>query len=213
VKRTVTFVAGVLALGVVAYVGSRLWAQQPAGTRPAAPQTRVALLNVRYVFKHYKKYENFIEGLKQKEKKFIETMKSKQNQLEAKNREYQTTQDPAKKEKLEQEIRDIQRTVEDERNKARRDATRELNEETVKIYKEIRDAAIRHAQQYNYEMVLQYEGAITREERDSPGLISRGLSAGGCYPLYWHQGLDISGHVLYALNRSLSPAAPAKPSR
>src|SRR5439155_1529767 len=68
VKRTVCLAAGLVALGVVIYVG-KLWAQQPgaAGATPAAapePRTRIALLNLNYVIKFYKKFNNYQEQLK-----------------------------------------------------------------------------------------------------------------------------------------------------
>src|SRR5262245_4205815 len=64
VKRTVILAAGAVALSAALYVGN-LWAQTGArpGTAPAPapapaaaePRTRVALINLTYVIKHYSK--------------------------------------------------------------------------------------------------------------------------------------------------------------
>src|SRR5205823_1731107 len=53
VKRTVTYAAGVLILGVAVYAGSRLWAQNTSGAARPAPTTRIALINLPYVIKNY----------------------------------------------------------------------------------------------------------------------------------------------------------------
>src|SRR5271166_4429060 len=64
VKRTVTIVAGIAALALVAYFGSRLWAQAPGAAAAAPAQTRVAVINLLQVIKNYNKakfYETELE--------------------------------------------------------------------------------------------------------------------------------------------------------
>src|SRR5262249_45886073 len=58
VKRSMALTVGVLSLGVAVWFASKLWAEP---TRPAAStQTRVAMLNLRWVIKNYSKYTAFI---------------------------------------------------------------------------------------------------------------------------------------------------------
>jgi Skp family chaperone for outer membrane proteins len=202
VKRTVAIVAGVLSLAVALYVG-KLWAQTP---RPAgAPQTRVGLLNIRYVIKHYDKYKFFMEQMKDEDKKFGEQIKARQAQGEQIKK--QLDNKTGDKEALEQQLRTLQREIEDMVAKARREVARRGNEEMVKVYKEIRDAAYRHAQSHNYDMVIHFEGAADKDEVDSPALIVRNMNAGGAVPMYWNPQLDISAHVLTALNTAYRNAA------
>src|SRR5262249_46823940 len=86
VKRTVVFTAGVLALGLAGYLGSHLRAQQ-AGNAPAAPaftepRTRIALINLAYVIKNYKKTETFQSEIKAEFKTFEGRAQAKQTEYE-----------------------------------------------------------------------------------------------------------------------------------
>ena len=199
-KRTVAFVAGALALSVAAYTGSRLMAQTGSARPAGAPQTRVALINLRYVFKYYKKYDAFMKGMQDQEKKVMEGLRGKLKLAEEKLAKIQTAP-PDQREKLDQEARDLKRQVEDENGKWMRESKRRVIEETVKIYREIREVATAYAQSTGFEMVLQFEGGISKEEAESPGLIARNLSA-AYYPMYWANGLDISFQVLTKLNNA-----------
>ena len=207
-KRTVTYVAGVLVLGVAAYAGSRLWAQNANGAaRPAAPTTRVGLINLPYVIKNYDKYKSFMEQMLKEEKGYATDIKTKKDQQEAKTKALQTTVDAAKKEALETEVRNLQRDIEDLAAKARREMNKKGADMMVVVYKEIRDAAWRHAQSNNFDVVMHFADGTTPEEMNSPQSIVPKMQAGGCVPLYWNPGLDISGYVLHALNSSYRAAS------
>jgi Skp family chaperone for outer membrane proteins len=207
-------VAGALALGVAVYAGSRLSAQNTGATRPAAPQTRIALINLPYVIKNYEKYKSFIKEMQEEDKKYVEQIKTKKDIQEKKAKEAAATPDAAKKEALEQEGRNLQRDIEDLAAKARKEMNKRGSDMMVQVYKEIRDAAWRHAQSNNFDLVLHFEDGSTAEEMNSAAVIMRKMNAGGCIPLHWNPALDISGHVLYALNAAYAgatgkPAAPA----
>ena len=210
-KRTVAYVAGVLALGVAVYAGSRLMAQGGAApAKAAAPSTRVALINLPYVIKNYEKYKNFISQMQAEEKKYADDIKSKKDAQERKAKDLQGVVDPAKKESIEGEIKNLQRDIEDLAGKARKELNKKGTDMMVLVYKEVRDAAWRHAQSNNFDMVLHFEDGTTPDEMNSPVAIMRKIQAGGCIPLYWNPALDISGHVLYALNAAYKgPTTPA----
>jgi len=192
-----TWVVGVLSLGAAMYFGTKLWAQpaRPAG----AAGTRVAMLNLRWVIKNYAKYQDFIAEMKNQEKTFVTTMETKQKQLEALAKEAEKLEGPARDAK-EQEMRSVQHDMEELKLKVRKEVGQRSNDEMVKVYKEVRDAAYRHAQSQGFDLVLHFEGPADSKEVDSPVLVMRNINAGGCVPLYWNPSLDISGHVLNALN-------------
>jgi len=198
---------GALSLGAAVYFGSRLGAQAPV--KPAATtQTRIAMVNLRWVIKNYAKYQSFIDQMKAAEKMYIEQLTAKQKQLEAKAKEIESgTVKPADREKAEQEVRNLQREMEDIKLKARKEVAQRSTDEMVKVYKEVRDAAWRHAQANGFDLVLHFEGPADKTEVDSSVLIQRNMNAGGCVPLYWNPSLDISGHVLNALNSSFKDGA------
>jgi Skp family chaperone for outer membrane proteins len=214
VKRSMAWTVGLLSLGAAVYFGSQLWAQ-PA-TRPAASaQTRVAVLNLRWVIKNYAKYQTFIDLMKAEEKKYITELTAKQKQLEEKAKEAEKIPpaDAKRREAIEQEARNIQRDMEDIKLRARKEVAQKSNDEMVKVYKEVRDAAYRHAQSQGFDLVLHFEGPADSGEVDSPVLVTRNMNAGGCVPLYWNPNLDISASVLKALNapfRDIQPKTAPK---
>ena len=211
-KRTVAFVAGVLTLGVVVYAGSRLVAQPATAPRPAGAGTRVALLNLRFVIKHYEKYKAFMELMKKKDEDYLTVIKSKNLQAEKLRKEAQQQPNlPAtRREQIEQDLRNLQRDVEDLTAKARKDLAKQGSEEMVRVYKEIRDATYRYAKANNIDLVLHFEGAADDKELDNPVLIQRNFNV-GCCPLYWNASLDISYHVLTALNGAYKQGVGAVP--
>jgi Skp family chaperone for outer membrane proteins len=213
VKRSMVWTTCVLSLGAAVYFGSKLWAQPAATTRPAATaQTKVAMLNLRWVIKNYAKYQQFIDAMKVEEKKYVEQLTGKQKLLEAKAKEAEKATEK-QREAIEQEARNIQRDMEDIKLQARKVVAQRSNDEMVKVYKEVRDAAYRHATSQGFDLVLHFEGPADPNEVDSPVLVTRNMNAGGCVPLYWNPALDISGHVLKALNAQVTPKAPAAPGK
>jgi Skp family chaperone for outer membrane proteins len=200
------FTVGVLSLSAAIWFASKLWAQ-PATHPAAAGQTHVAMLNLRWVIKNYMKYNAFIESMKQEEKKYVDELKLKQIAIEKLAKEMEAI--PAdKREAKEQEIRNLQREIEDIKLRARKEVTQKSNDEMVKVYKEVRDAAYRHATANGFDLVLHFEGAADKSEIDSPVLVMRNLNSGGCAPLYWNPSLDISGHVLKVLNDAYTAGRP-----
>jgi Skp family chaperone for outer membrane proteins len=204
VKKSMVLALSLLSLGVAAYFGSQVGGQTTAPARPAATaQTRIAMLNLRWVIKNYDKYKSFIEQMKNEEKTYLDQLQGKQKLIETKAKELDRVDKPLteqEKEKLAIEVRNIQRDMEDIKLKARKEVTQKSNDEMVKVYKEVRDAAYRHAQSQGFDLVLHFEGPADKGEIDSPVLVTRNMNAGGCVPLYWNPALDISGHVLNALN-------------
>ncbi len=210
-KRTVALVAGLAALGVMGWLGSRLSAQQGAApARPAAPQTRIALLNLNYVIKGYKKYQNFQNEFKAKVMEHENMIKAKATQAETLAKDLQNPSlDATKREAMEKQIRDLKRDVEDMNASARQSLAKLNDEQMVILFKEVRDAAQRHAMANNFELVLHYNDATTQAEYDSAPNIARKMHSTGCMPMYWAQGMDISADVMHALNTHYSKTAPA----
>ncbi len=205
-KKSMVLALSMLSLGVAAYFGSRVGGQSAAAPRPAATaQTRIAMLNLRWVIKNYAKYQSFIEQMKHEEAGYLTQLQEKQKLIESKAKDAEKLT-PADRERLETELRNIQREMEDIKLKARKDVTQKSNDEMVKVYKEVRDAAYRHAQSQGFDLVLHFEGPADKNEVDSPVLVTRNMNAGGCVPLYWNPSLDISGHVLNALNSAFKNA-------
>jgi Skp family chaperone for outer membrane proteins len=205
VKRTVVFTAAVLALGLAAYLGSQLQAQQPgtAPARPAAaePRTRIALLNLAYVIKNYKKTETFQAEIKAEFKNYEARAQAKRAQMEqlAKHASDPKTT-PEQRESDEKTITQLKREIEDINAEAKSTLGKKGDEQMVILYREIQDAAGRYAVAHNFEAVFHYLDATTQQDYYSPNMIVRKLQSPSLMPLYQAPGLDISVEVVMALN-------------
>jgi len=190
------WMAGVLSLTAAVYFGTQLVAK-PAP--PAAPaQTRVAVLNLRRVIKNYDRYQQFIEEMKKQEQGYVDAIKAKQTQIEALTKQAELLQGPARDAK-EKEMRTVQQEIENIKLDARKEMAAKGNDEMVKVFIAVRDAASRYAKANNFDLVLHFEGAGDEKEVDTSALVTKQINA-GCSPLYWNSSLDISGPVLDAVN-------------
>jgi Skp family chaperone for outer membrane proteins len=194
---------GVLSLAGAAYFASKLWAKPTPAGAPA--QTRVAVLNLRLVIKQYDRYKQFIEAMKKEEAGYIEALKKKQKQADDLSKQADGLPGAAR-EAREQEISSLQRELENLKEKARREVSEKSAREMVAVYKLVREAATRYAKANNIDLVLHYEGAVEKDEIDSPALVLRNMNAPGCTPLYWDSSLDISNAVIDALNAEFKRA-------
>jgi Skp family chaperone for outer membrane proteins len=196
-----------LALGLAGYLGSHLRAQQ-AGNAPAAPaftepRTRIALINLAYVIKNYKKTETFQTEIKAEFKSYEGRAQANQTKLEqlAKHANEPGTT-PQQREADQAEGTKLKREIEDLNNEAKKIIGKKNDEQMVILYREIQDAAQRYAVAHNYDLVLHYIDAVTQADYYSPGAIARKLQSSACMPMYQAPGLDISREVVMALNAS-----------
>jgi Skp family chaperone for outer membrane proteins len=189
----------------LAGIGLYARAQQPAAqtTRPtyAEPRTRVALLNLAYVIKNYKKTQTFQEEIKIEFKKYEERAQFKNKQMEELTKhasDPKTT--PEQREADANEMKKLKREVEDINAEAKNILGKKGDEQMVILYREIQDAAQRYAVAHNYEAVFHYIDATTQQDYYSPGAIARKLQTPSLMPMYQAPGLDISMEVVMALN-------------
>lgn len=212
-KRTLTLLACLVAVAVVvaAYGGSRLSAKAEAPARPAPPkQPRIAILNLRFIVKNYKKYKAFMEEVKRLDEKYVNEVKAKNKEADKLQKRLTETTDEEKREQIQKSLRRISNEIKEISESARKEMGRRGEKEMVLVYKEIRDVAIRHAKANKIDLVLKFNGAADKEERDSPILIKQNFNDGAC-PIYWEDSLDISEDILKALNDAFdrSVRAPA----
>lgn len=208
-KRTAFLVAGLALLGAAVYV-STLWAQ-PA--RPAAqPTTKVGLLNITYVIKHYNKYKTYSEDLKATVAKYQAKdteWKTKGEKL-AKDRAAPNATD-AQKDAIDRELKNLERMIEDNKNEAQKAIVKKQDEQIKILYGDVRDVVAKYAQSNGFEMVLHYHEPLTNEEYYSAANYARKMQIGALMPIYYAGGLEISPQVLEALNKQV-PAAAAPPA-
>jgi Skp family chaperone for outer membrane proteins len=197
--------AGVVALVVLAY-GRPLSQAAPKPERPA-PRTRIGLLNLTYVIKNYEKFKTFQQEILEAFKPYQETDQTKKKKLEDLSKEANKPETPeARRLELAKQIKDLQREINDGKVTAKKAMEKKGAEQMKVLYLDIMDAATRHARSHDFEMVLHYNEATTKEDFYSTENVARKLQAGTLLPLYAAPGLDISQEVVEALNRELKPA-------
>jgi Skp family chaperone for outer membrane proteins len=216
VKRTVGIVAGVVALCLVGYVGSRLAAEPPktaptAGT-PAAPQpqTKVAVMNLSYVIKNYKKWEAFQKDYKEKLEAFDKQLAPKKKEYEDWEKELKKPEvSAAQKEEIGKKMREIQRVMQDKAEDYKKVLAEFEGNSFTTIYNDVKNMTERYARSKGIELVMHYNDGTTEAEVNTPTNIGRKMGQGACFPLYTAPGMDISQDVLKYLNAALT-SAPTK---
>ena len=212
-KRTVAITAGLLALAGVVYVAGRLPAEPPGGgaaTPVAAPEpkTRIALVNMAYVFKWYGKWKGFQSQLKVDFEKY-------EKQAQLKNAEIaeliKVAQDPkstaAQKDKAADDVKRLKRELEDINTSAKKNLGTTSDEQMTIIFKEVYEAAARYAQGHNYDAVFMYTEAEAQDYFNPNNIIAK-LQNRACMPLYYAPGMDISQQIVMTLNASYRPGTP-----
>jgi RNA polymerase sigma factor (sigma-70 family) len=199
--------ATLLGLGVGLWRGSSAAGEPPDRrgedpTRPAVePKTRIALVNLSYVLKHDDEAKAAQEAIKKQAKAFEDSVKASRAKIEALTQELAVPGLTAEaRDKLEREIRVARRLLEDEQEDVRRKLTKLNDEQTVALYKKIREAATRYAQAHGIELVLQYSDATEEADVYSPANIQRKMQSAGCTPLYAAPGIDVSKEIVAVLN-------------
>lgn len=216
-KRTITILAGLAAIAGTAYLGSRLWAQTPppyspppAVARPAAapapaspPLSRIAVVNLGQVIKHYQKFTLFQAELTKESQKFKKEyddesarLKNKQDELQKLGPEANT-----RREQLERDIRDIQRRLQDYGEEIKKNLGKKQFEGLVAIYKDVKKAVSDYARPRSIELVLEYNDGIGEDEF-LPAFMQKKLE-GACWPLYMAPNLDITNAVTDMLNQQI----------
>jgi Skp family chaperone for outer membrane proteins len=216
VKRTFLIVAGIAALGAVAYFGSGLGAQGIGGAPAASGGTRIAVVNVGTVFSKYRKAITFKDELQQVIKPYKDKadgwrkeMISYQQMIQAKDfQKY-------KKEDLEKAILDRKRALEDMDRDVRNLVGKKQEDQLVQLWKEVNGGIKLYAKTRGFQVVFGYGDPMDEKEWDTFPNINRkmqGMDLGGLCPLYIADGLDVSMDVVTSLNAAFDQARPAGPA-
>jgi Skp family chaperone for outer membrane proteins len=213
VKKTLFVAGGILALGVLCYVG-RLWAQQTPSTGPSAqgaPRTRIALINLTYVVKYYDKYKVYQEEMKGAIQPFQARDKEYRRQAEELAKSVPTPPPADKREEIEHKMKEFKRKIEDNDTEAKLAVSKKSDEQMKILYHDVVTAAQSYAVSRDFDLVLHYNDATTEEDFLSTQNIARKLQSGALMPLWAAQGMDISKEVVAMLNYKLSQNAAATP--
>lgn len=206
-KRIFAILAGIAAIGVAIYLSSRLPAQQGGY---AAPQTRVALINLSQVFKNYQKYHNFEEQMKADQAWYQREIDKRKTELQQLSTDATKTTDAAARDQMEKRSKQLQREIQDYVDDGKTRLSKREFDELVLVYREIQDAVTRYAKAQNIELVMHFNDGIGADVW-TPTFFSAKIRNGACQPMYIASGLDITGVIAEMLNRNMAATQPIQP--
>jgi Skp family chaperone for outer membrane proteins len=224
VKKTAISLVAVATLGLIVYLGGYLHAQNqsqpPSGVRqtvataPAAPlRTRIAVVNLQQVIKQYRKWNDFEQSYNNLYKQYDARFQSEK----AKGMELKTQLDKATdettKERVQQQIKDLERQVQDLGEAAKKQLGKMRDDQAQQIYQEVEQAVQAYARANDIEMVLHFNDAVAPADYYHPLNVQRKLQTAACLPMYLAPGMNITDTIATMLNQRLgaTSGAPSGP--
>jgi Skp family chaperone for outer membrane proteins len=184
--------------------------QQTGGNIPAAaPRTRIATINLQQVVKGYDKWKSFETTYKQNYDWFnAEFEKRKAQAVKLKGDLGKIVPGDPERDKIEQQMRSLDREVQDLGDSAKKHLAKMQDEAAVVIYREVQQAVEHYARSNDIELVVHYNDAISPSDMFNPMNIQRKMQTGACMPMYITPGMDITAQITDMLNQRLHAQAP-----
>jgi Skp family chaperone for outer membrane proteins len=212
VKRTVVITAGVAALAVGIYLGSRLWAQQATDAPvPKHPETRVAIVNLSYIIKNYEKATQYDQEFKTVLQKYDTELQGLNGRLEVDKKKFADPATPStEKEKLQADAKQLERTIQDRKEEINKELKKKREEQIVILYRDVEQYVNILAKSKGIDLVMHYNDVPAGQpEMYSAPNIARKMTADACLPVYVAQGIDLSQEVKDGLNWNYKRASQA----
>jgi Skp family chaperone for outer membrane proteins len=208
VKNTFACVTGALALlGGYAAMSGWVTAQGPANPG-AQPGTRVAVVNINKVLKSYNKAQSLNASIREKVQSYAKLINGKKEEIQKLQTELTQpgTLQP-RKEQIEKQIVNLQRSLQDIDNDARKVISKEQGDIAVSIFREIEVVVKAVATSNNFDIVLSYPDATDDSEMYTQDNVVRKLAAQAAMPLFYKPHVDMTNAVIQTLNSSYPVAA------
>jgi Skp family chaperone for outer membrane proteins len=178
------------------------------------PGSKVAMINIGKVFRHYYKAISF----KKETEEILHPYKDKSEQLKKDMTKLQKVAEnpniPGQdKEDAVQKLIEQKRKLEDLEREARRVIGKRNEDQIILLYKDISSAAEKYARANDFYLVLAY-GEPLEGDLFSFANLSRKMQAmdtGSVTPLFIHPTVDISDPVVQVLNKGYDASLPATP--
>lgn len=184
-----------------------------AATAPAASTLphKVALIDMAYVFKNYKKFEVLREDLKLEVGQGEETAKAKAEEIKSLQAKMKAFQESSPEyTKAEEQLAKKSAEFEAFRRAAQRDFLKKESQIYHTVYMDVADMVSRYAKHYNYTLVMRF----SREDLDTENAqkLIEGMNR---QVVYYREEDDITDTVTDVLNRNFSSTAktPATPPK
>jgi Skp family chaperone for outer membrane proteins len=212
VKRMVVITAGVATLAGGIYLGSRLWAQTGADAPvPKHPDTHIAVLNLSYVIKEYKKAGQYDQEFKGVLQKYDTELQGLDGKLQVDKKRFTDPATPApEKEKIQAEAKQLERAIADRKEEVQKELTKKRQEQIVILYRDVEQYVSILAKSKGIDLVVHYNDLPpgSPDIYSAPN-IARKMTSEACMPIYVAQGMNISDEVVTGLNWNYNRASQA----
>jgi Skp family chaperone for outer membrane proteins len=220
VKRTAILLTGFVTLGLSSYIVNPLRADpqqyqsqsqlQPTSANiPAAPpRTKFAVINLQQVVKGYEKWKSFEGAYKQNYDWYNAEFEKRKAQAQAlKGEAAKHAPNDPELEKLQQQMRTLDREVQDLGESAKKHLAKMQDDAAVMIYREVQAAVEHYARANDIELVVHYNDAVAPADLINPMNIQRKMQTGAFMPMYITPGMDITAQITDMLNQRLHASA------
>ena len=174
-----------------------------AAQNNGVPQSRVAVIDIKYILENHVAFKQQMEGLKVQFDKAGEELKAERmriNELEMKLRELKpSTQDYNQ---LDEEVNRAKADWSINANKQKKEIRKRESQILWTVYYEVKTVTKRYCEQNRIDLVISFNGEPI--DPAQPQQVVRGVSK----PIVYHQpGIDITPHILASLNNQTNQGA------
>jgi Skp family chaperone for outer membrane proteins len=200
-----TFVASVLCIGVVLLQAQVRQPQAPStAPRAASGGTNVVVIDIGYIFRNFQRFKSQMDDIKREYDKFESYVREQRDALTKKTEQLKALP-PGSPEygALEEQIADFQTKMRLEITRRQKDRVEQEAKIYHNAYKAIEYQVTQFADQYGIDLVVRF----SNDEMDvtKPESILQGINR----TVVFHRNLNITSHILDALNRGTPPPEQA----
>jgi Skp family chaperone for outer membrane proteins len=205
VKRLGYFAVAVGATVLGIYLGTAVQTSfaQVQGVSVAASRTRVAVVNLNEVIKHYQKFKALRDESKQRAETYLTQMKNKQKRIDEMQTEYKTAAQQ-RKDQIEREVQQVKFEMETIKQDLQKTVGRYEEEQLAQIYREVYQVVKDVAAQRQIDMVFRYNEDWGDDYHQANKVVARMQIP--FWPMWNDDSLEITGPVRETLNRRFAAA-------
>jgi Skp family chaperone for outer membrane proteins len=211
-------IVGAFALQALAQNNPKQPIQQTSGNAPATATptpgvvpVRTAVLNINKVLKNFNKAQQLNNMISTKVNAYGQQITERRDKLVKLQNDLQKTLDPAQRDAMEMQGKQLEREMQDIDLQAKKDISAQQGTIAVGIYKDIEGVIQRVAVANGFDLVMSYPDAMTPEDLYSQQNVVRKLASQAAIPIYYKPHIDISDAVVQTLNATF-PVPPVPPT-
>ena len=203
-NRILKSVSGNRAFLLVAIISSLIAAKQADAQNGTPVQSRIAVVDIKYILENHNRFKQAMEGLKTQFDQAGEQLKAERlqiNEMEMKLRELKASTPDFNQ--LDEKINRAKAEWTLKANKQKKEIRKTESQILWKVYYEVKTETKLYCEKNGIDLVISFNGDPIDPEQ--PQQVVRGVSK----PIvYNHPGIDITPHILASLNNQQRPPGP-----